>query len=155
MPSVNLTGVLVNPQGDPDAGAIVKFTLQTTTGETIKYSRSELIVPPNGAYDIDIVYGILRVDYVSDFTKRFVSTVIVNGDTTATTLPELLNESVPETNVQLRVGDGTTIWTSGAGTPESVLTAVVGSMYTRTDGGTGTTLYIKESGVSNTGWIAK
>ena len=46
-------------------------------------------------------------------------------------------------------------WTSGAGSPESVITANVGSMYTRTDGGAGTTLYIKESGTGNTGWIGK
>lgn len=44
---------------------------------------------------------------------------------------------------------------SGAGTPEGVVTAIVGTLYLRTDGGANTTLYIKESGVSNTGWIAK
>lgn len=44
---------------------------------------------------------------------------------------------------------------AGSGSPESVVTAVVGSMYLRTDGGAGTTLYIKESGTGNTGWAAK
>lgn len=44
---------------------------------------------------------------------------------------------------------------SGAGSPEGIVTAGVGSMYTRSDGGTGTTLYIKEKGTGNTGWIAK
>ena len=56
---------------------------------------------------------------------------------------------------RVRTGDGSALWTTGAGTPEGVLTAVVGSMYTRTDGGAGTTLYIKESGTGNTGWVAK
>ena len=46
-------------------------------------------------------------------------------------------------------------WTSGTGSPESVKTAPVGSLYTRTDGGASTTLYVKESGAGNTGWIAK
>ena len=46
-------------------------------------------------------------------------------------------------------------WTSGTGSPEGVVTADVGAMYTRTDGGTGTTLYVKESGTGNTGWAAK
>ena len=55
----------------------------------------------------------------------------------------------------LRPGAGTVIWTSGIGSPESVVTAVVGSMYTRTDGGAGTTLYVKETGSGNTGWVAK
>jgi hypothetical protein len=55
----------------------------------------------------------------------------------------------------LRVGAGATEWTSGTGSPEGVLTAVVGSMWMRTDGGTGTTLYVKETGTGNTGWVAK
>lgn len=43
----------------------------------------------------------------------------------------------------------------GTGTPESAVTAGVGSLFLRTDGGTGTTLYVKESGTGNTGWVAK
>ncbi len=44
---------------------------------------------------------------------------------------------------------------SGSGTPEAAVTAVVGTLYLRTNGGANTTLYIKESGVGNTGWVAK
>jgi hypothetical protein len=44
---------------------------------------------------------------------------------------------------------------SGTGTPESAVTAGVGSLYLRTDGGAGTTFYVKESGVGNTGWVSK
>jgi hypothetical protein len=44
---------------------------------------------------------------------------------------------------------------TGSGSPEGVVTAVVGKLYTRTDGGAGTTLYVKESGTGNTGWVAK
>jgi len=43
----------------------------------------------------------------------------------------------------------------GAGSPEGVITAPQGSLYTRTDGGANTTLYVKESGTGNTGWVAK
>lgn len=43
----------------------------------------------------------------------------------------------------------------GAGSPEGVITAPVGALYTRTDGGENTTLYVKESGAGNTGWVAK
>jgi hypothetical protein len=53
------------------------------------------------------------------------------------------------------VSGTTATWTSGTGSPESVKTAPVGSLYTRTDGGASTTLYVKESGAGNTGWIAK
>src|SRR5947207_5418664 len=44
---------------------------------------------------------------------------------------------------------------TGSGSPESALAAPVGSLYLRTDGGAGTTLYVKESGTGNTGWIGK
>jgi hypothetical protein len=43
----------------------------------------------------------------------------------------------------------------GAGTPEGAVAAPVGTLFLRTDGGTTTTLYVKESGVGNTGWVAK
>jgi hypothetical protein len=58
-------------------------------------------------------------------------------------------------SVNFRPGVGTPIWTSAANSPEGVVTAPVGSLYTRTNGGAGTTLYIKESGTGNTGWVAK
>jgi len=44
---------------------------------------------------------------------------------------------------------------SGAGSPEGVIIATQGSLYSRIDGGAGTTLYVKESGTGNTGWVAK
>jgi len=50
--------------------------------------------------------------------------------------------------------NGTCQLLAGAGSPEGVQTAPVCSRYLRTDGSTGTTLYIKESGVGNTGWVA-
>jgi hypothetical protein len=45
--------------------------------------------------------------------------------------------------------------TVGAGSPEGVITAGPGSLYLNTSGGAGTTLYVKESGVGNTGWVGK
>lgn len=46
-------------------------------------------------------------------------------------------------------------WTAGAGSPEGSVTASPGAMYLRNNGGAGTTLYIKESGTGNTGWVGK
>lgn len=43
----------------------------------------------------------------------------------------------------------------GTGSPEGVVTGTVGDLFLRTDGGTSTTLYVKQSGTGNTGWIAK
>lgn len=51
-------------------------------------------------------------------------------------------------------GVGATRLLDGSGAPEGVVSAPVGSVYMRTDGAASTTLYIKESGAGNTGWIA-
>jgi hypothetical protein len=40
----------------------------------------------------------------------------------------------------------------GTGSPEGVVTAPKGSTFIRTDGGVGTTFYVKEAGTGNTGW---
>jgi hypothetical protein len=58
-------------------------------------------------------------------------------------------------SANVRPGAGAVIWTSGTGTPEGVVTAPVGSLFTRTDGGAATTLYVKETGAGNTGWVGK
>jgi hypothetical protein len=71
------------------------------------------------------------------------------------------NVQVPSGNVEFTAsGDGIEFadgpfWSVGSGTPEGSVTASVGSLYTRTDGGASTTLYVKESGTGNTGWVAK
>ena len=44
---------------------------------------------------------------------------------------------------------------AGNGTPEGTITANIGSLFLRTDGGVVTTLYVKTSGTGNTGWTAK
>jgi hypothetical protein len=58
--------------------------------------------------------------------------------------------------VRYRPGSGGPIWTSGTGSPEGVVAAPVGSLYTREDGIPGATLYAKELGAAGaTGWAAK
>ena len=44
---------------------------------------------------------------------------------------------------------------TGTGSPEGVVSGYPGSTYSRTDGGSGTCFYVKESGSGNTGWVAK
>lgn len=44
---------------------------------------------------------------------------------------------------------------AGSGTPEGAVVAGIGSTFRRTDGGAGTSFYVKESGTGNTGWVAK
>jgi hypothetical protein len=44
----------------------------------------------------------------------------------------------------------------GTGVPNSAVVGSVGDLFVRTDGGSSTTLYVKESGNgTNTGWVAK
>lgn len=44
---------------------------------------------------------------------------------------------------------------SGKGDPNGKVSAIIGSIYMRADGGSKKSLYVKESGSGNTGWIAK
>lgn len=71
---------------------------------------------------------------------------IANG--TASTYPLTIN-----TNDQIIMKNGCAL-IDGSGTPEGAITAPVCSLYYRTDGAAGTTLYVKESGSGNTGWSA-
>lgn len=53
------------------------------------------------------------------------------------------------------VNYGNAVWYSGNDSPEGAVTAPVGSLYSRLNGGANTTLYVKESGAGNVGWVAK
>lgn len=54
--------------------------------------------------------------------------------------------------IKVSVSGGVDVW-SGTGSPETVVTAVVGSQYIRRDGAAGTSLYVKETGSAATGWV--
>jgi len=57
---------------------------------------------------------------------------------------------------RVRLGSSTgPMVVAGSGSPEGVVTAPVGSLYLRTNGGSSSSLYVKESGSGNTGWAAK
>jgi hypothetical protein len=47
-----------------------------------------------------------------------------------------------------------TLLETGTGSPEGVFAAGISSLYFRSDGGASTSIYIKESGAGNTGWVA-
>jgi hypothetical protein len=57
-------------------------------------------------------------------------------------------------SINLRGSRGPLI-SAGTGDPNGVVTSVVGGLYLRVDGGVGSSLYVKESGTGNTGWVAK
>lgn len=62
--------------------------------------------------------------------------------------------SVGAAATTLTLASGVTV-RSGTGSPEGVVTASVSAHFHRTDGGAITSLYVKETGTGNTGWVAK
>ena len=91
----------------------------------------------------------LVAGYYCDVRAAFVTNAFKNGSTWfdssgATSYRRLNGTWYTQGNVAV-----------GTGSPETVLAAAVGTLYTRTDGGAGTTLYVKEVGSGNTGWVAK
>jgi hypothetical protein len=59
------------------------------------------------------------------------------------------------TSVASKLREIDTLLRLGIGSPEGVVESQVGSLFLRIDGSTGTTLYVKETGAGNTGWVAK
>ena len=67
--------------------------------------------------------------------------------------------STSATGIDLPAGKAIKVGTpsiySGSGDPNSTVTAVPGSLYMNSAGGGNTSLWVKESGSGNTGWVAK
>jgi hypothetical protein len=103
MAHITLAGVLLDPTGEFSVGDKVRFTHQSTTGNTMKSAVSVLKVPPNGAYSIDLEYGLVLVEY-NDYRLgqyRNLGIATVNATNTATSIPELLNAVVPVSSAEL------------------------------------------------------
>lgn len=103
MASINLKGILREPLGETSGGNKIVFTHVSTTGEVIAGSSTRYTVEAGGAYDIDIEYGNVNI-MTSDLDSRSWQnhgTTTINQDTTATTLPTLLNSIVPPTDGQI------------------------------------------------------
>lgn len=163
-------------------GSVVRAAGSTVSGNTIGnyYSRNDSVlfesggtINPNdiGSYEVSPrFYNPTKANYWSPIVTSTGDLVLSTGTsrfvlrTDGTMYPVTDNAQVlgrvterwsSVFSRQFLPGAGTAIWTSGTGTPEGAITAPVGSLYTNTTGGSGTTLYIKESGAGNTGWVAK
>lgn len=78
----------------------------------------------------------------------------VGGVGTLTTSGKITAGADVEVTTSVRLGGSSgPLVISGSGAPS--VSAPVGSLYLRTDGGADTTLYVKESGTGSSGWIAK
>lgn len=123
---------------------------------------SDIVDPGDKLYEINARNSRLVINNVILGDNRFYSigsTVFLrnSGDTVYRDLSvgQITSQtSVTTATALLNMNDR--IWRTGAGSPEGAVAAQIGSLYTRTDGGANTTLYVKESGVgTNTGWVAK
>jgi hypothetical protein len=101
------------------------------------------------------VFGVY--DYTSGTTRLEIdgTGTLLSGADNGQALGSAPNRWANVFTRQIRPGSGAPIWTSGAGTPLGSISAPVGSLYTRTDGGAASTLYVKESGTDASGWVAK
>lgn len=61
---------------------------------------------------------------------------------------------VDDSEIVFNFGGGVTI-RAGTGSPEGVVTASPSSQYLNRSGGAGVSVYVKETGTGNTGWVAK
>jgi hypothetical protein len=110
----------------------------------------------NIIWDIGTTANLFSGGTTTDFglTSRGGSLVLGTGSTRRLTLNSSGDATI-NTSGRGFVLPGGISWTSGAGSPEGVVTAPVGSLYSRSDGGLLTSLYVKESGSGNTGWAGK
>lgn len=89
---------------------------------------------------------------------KYVCTNVLSQPTTGSTI-HVVDSDIAGQNLLVETAARYSIVISpvfyrGKGTPEGVVTAPVGAMYERSDGGSGTALYVKETGAGNTGWVA-
>lgn len=102
----------------------------------------EYFTVPNGAGPYNISDHL--ADLPSDLPSQSTDDTKVPLDGSGTMTAPLITPSLILT--------GGLKWLTCTATPEGQITAPVGSLCTRTDGGTATTLYVKESGAGDTGW---
>jgi hypothetical protein len=122
-----------------------------SSGSGIKFHGSgEAPATSNNIELLSSAGNVMQYDFASTLFDFFGNDLTTSGDITGGIISasQFYGDILP-------TGAGGPVWNSGAGTPEGAVTAPVGSLWTRTDGGASTTLYVKESGVGNTGWVAK
>jgi hypothetical protein len=143
--SVSSQGQIELGRNDAAAAAVIDFH---TSGVAAADYDARILASGGGGTNGE---GILTYTAAA---HRFVGSLSPNTDIAASVggPNKRFNEGYIKT---LKLGDGSPIWTSGAGSPEGVVNGAVGSLYTRTDGEANATLYVKETGTGNTGWVAK
>jgi hypothetical protein len=133
-------GRATNSAGKPaDIGLAPNQFLANRSGTIVGTTIADTDIPATIARDTEITAAIATHTGLADPHTQY----------------RLESVNVPWTEVS-----GKPAWVdlhfSGTGSPEGVVAAPVSSHYHRTDGGTGTSFYVKETGAAtSTGWVAK
>ncbi len=98
------------------------------------------------------MYHAVRFNAPAYVTKLIMRNNSVSGPNTINPLSGLNSATTPSSWIVI---DGAQQQWAGYASPESAVTAPIGSTFLRLDGSTGTTFYVKESGSSSTGWDDK
>lgn len=150
MPGTSLKGRTSATSGPPaDFTANVDGQILMRRGSTLGFDTLvDADIPATLARDTEVAAAITAHEAASDPHPQYETQAEADAryrqQSTAITYGELTE--VPAVLALLH---------SGTGSPETVVTAGIGALYLRTDGGAGTTLYVKESGAGNTGWVGK
>jgi len=155
----NTTGGTVTLDSGVPAGQIVSLVLAMPLDRTTNYQNSGDFLAADVNEDFDKIYiGAVQNENEGGRSLRLQGV----EPTVAMTLPlkadrsnKLLSFDSNGLPVAVTSSTALALIYSGTNTPEGAVTATVGSLFLRTNGGAGSTLYVKESGSGNTGWVGK
>lgn len=170
--AVTSAGLIVSTAGRVAISSDGRLVIAMDTGGAIYYSTnfgatfsSKLIAYGCAGMSGDgrlVTFGASGTGYLATYLagSLFTSHLAVTGKLTAES-----SLTTAETASLVVGSGGVKAWnaaltaaptiTVGDATPEGAVTAPVGSLFLRTNGGAGTSLYVKESGSGNTGWVGK
>jgi hypothetical protein len=137
-PAAALTQVAVGVWGGP-----LPIYFQRVLSVPAAWRRYRYLFVPSVATPINLVFYPMTTYYSAGVTDR-----VLIGSARIYAAREPVNVG------PIHLGTGTARIYTGTGDPENNVTATVGSLFSRTDGGSSTTLYIKETGSTATGWRA-
>ena len=136
-------GTIVNADNLPasDAAYVTLSNNASLTGDRVLTPATGETIITDGGAGSTVTIGL--ADYGTEGTYTKVVTdpkgrVVTGGRLVISDMPAPLNK-----------------FYTGTGTPNGVVVATPGSVYLNIGGGAGTTLWVKETGSSNTGWVGK